>query len=208
MNTFQPQPPPHQTGPGFGPAQPHYGQPQGMPPQPYPPQHAGPPYGPPQPLLPQTGGPQGPPPHALAAPGIRLLARLIDNLITVVLIAGVVVPTASYMKSTFQPGQSGVPEVLGLLAWSLFIALFFEPLTMAMGGTIGKAICGLRVVRLATGHKLSFGHALGRWLAYLGIGMVPVLGLINVLSCTWNQPFRQCLHDKAASTVVVKRRWQ
>jgi uncharacterized RDD family membrane protein YckC len=28
--------------------------------------------------------------------------------------------------------------------------------------------------------------------------------LLNVLWCTWDQPYRQCLHDKAAKTVVVR----
>ncbi|MFK4273751.1 RDD family protein, partial [Streptomyces milbemycinicus] len=37
--------------------------------------------------------------------------------------------------------------------------------------------------------------------------IVPCCGflfwLINVLWCTWDRPYRQCLHDKAAKTVVV-----
>jgi hypothetical protein len=37
--------------------------------------------------------------------------------------------------------------------------------------------------------------------------LVPCVGvlfwLFNVLYCTWDQPYRQCLHDKAARTVVV-----
>ncbi|MER6050400.1 RDD family protein [Streptomyces sp. NPDC020883] len=164
--------------------------------------------GQPQAGHPQMGRPQGPPPQALAVPGMRLLARFIDYLVIGVLIAGAWVPANIWMYSTFKPGDGrGVPVVLGLFAWTLLVGLFFEPLTTAMGGTLGKAICGLRVVHVETGNKLGFGHALGRWLAYLGIGMVPVLGLINVLSCIWNEPFRQCMHDRAANTAVVKRRW-
>lgn len=160
-------------------------------------------------MHPHMGRPQGPPPQALAVPGMRLLARFIDYLIIGVLIAGAWVPTNIWMYSTFKPGDGrGAPVVLGLCAWTLLVGLFFEPLTMAMGGTVGKAICGLRVVHVETGNKLGFGHALGRWLAYLGIGMVPVLGLISVLSCIWNEPFRQCMHDRAANTAVLKRRWQ
>ncbi|MFF2812227.1 RDD family protein [Streptomyces sp. NPDC058000] len=221
MSTFQSPPPPNQPGPGFGPAQPQYGQPpygqqqygqpQGapVPPQPYPPQAPVPPYGAPQPLQPQMGRPQGPPPQALAVPGLRLLARFIDYLIILVLTLGVWIAVYAWMKSAFKSGDSGLmPTALSLIAWEVLVLLLFEPLTMAMGGTLGKAICGLRVVHIETGNKLGFGHALGRWLCYLGIGMVPILGLINVLSCIWNEPFRQCMHDKAANTVVVKRRWQ
>ncbi|WP_235094525.1 MULTISPECIES: RDD family protein [Streptomyces] len=152
--------------------------------------------------------PQGPPPQALAVPGMRLLARFIDSLITSTLTLGVWIATSAWLYSLKGEDSRGTPVALILIAWELLVILFFEPLTTAMGGTIGKAICGLRVVHVETGNKLGFGHALGRWLAYLGIGMVPVLGLINVLSCIWNEPFRQCMHDRAANTAVVKRRWQ
>jgi hypothetical protein len=37
--------------------------------------------------------------------------------------------------------------------------------------------------------------------------VVPCCGfifwLINVLWCTWDDPYHQCIHDKAAKTVVV-----
>ncbi|MFG2138845.1 RDD family protein [Streptomyces sp. NPDC048650] len=156
-------------------------------------------------MPPQPGQPQGPPPQALAVPGMRLLARFIDQLIITVMLVGAVVLTTAFLRD-FKDAE--VPAVTLMLAWLLFAGLFFEPLTTAKGGTLGKAICGLRVVHLETGRKIGFGTALGRWLAYLGMGIVPVLGLINVLSCLWTEPFRQCRHDKAARTVVVKRRWQ
>ncbi|MEU9113491.1 RDD family protein [Streptomyces sp. NPDC048483] len=210
MNNFQPPPPPGNPHPGFGPAQPQYGPPQAVPPQPIPhqpvaPQAGAPFYAPPQPLPPQTMQPQGPPRQALAVPGLRLLARFIDSVIISAMLVVAVRLTTGFLH---HHPEAEVPVVAAMLAWLLFAAVLFEPLTTAMGGTLGKAVCGLRVIRLETGRKVGFGIALGRWLAYLGMGMVPVLGLINVLSCIWNEPFRQCMHDRAANTVVVKRRWQ
>ena len=38
--------------------------------------------------------------------------------------------------------------------------------------------------------------------------MVPCCGfifwLVNVLNCTWDKPYQQCIHDKVAQTVVVE----
>ncbi|MFG2206868.1 RDD family protein [Streptomyces sp. NPDC048638] len=206
MSTFQP--PPGPPGPGYGPTQPQYGPPQGIPPQPFAPQPAAPFHAPPQSVPPQPGQPQGPPPQALADPGMRLLARFIDQLILSVLLSFGVLPVLILSRKIGLVYDEEVPLYLGALAWVLLIGLLYEPLTTARGGGPGKAICGLRVVRLETGRKIGFGTALGRWLAYLGLGMVPILGLVNVLSCTWNAPFRQCFHDKAAKTVVLKRQWQ
>ncbi|MFI9046748.1 RDD family protein [Streptomyces sp. NPDC053427] len=204
MTNFRPPPQPGDPYPGFGPAQPQYGPPQAVPPQPVPPQPVAPQYAAAFPAPPPVP-PQGPPPQALAVPGMRLLARFVDSLLITVMAVGSVGLTTKYLHHT---PEAEVPVVSALLAWLLFTGLFFEPLTTARGGTPGKALCGLRVVRLESGRKVGFGIALGRWLAYLGMGIVPVLGLVNVLSCLWNEPFRQCLHDRAATTVVVRRRWQ
>ncbi|MFJ9420166.1 RDD family protein [Streptomyces sp. NPDC101227] len=200
MTNFQQPPTPDIPSPGFAPAQAQHG-----PPQAAPPQSAAPLYAPPQFVPPQTGQPQGPPRQALAVPGLRLLARFVDSVIITVMAVGAVGLTTKFLHHN--PGAE-VPVVTAMLIWLVFVVVFFEPLTTAMGGTLGKALCGLRVVRLETGQKIGFGIALGRWFAYLGMGMVPVLGQINILSCLWNEPFRQCLHDRAANTVVIKRRWQ
>ena len=48
------------------------------------------------------------------------------------------------------------------------------------------------------------------WLAFFALVMfvvgafVPFFNLIDVLWLLWDKPYRQCLHDKFAKTVVVK----
>lgn len=37
------------------------------------------------------------------------------------------------------------------------------------------------------------------------MAVVPFLSTLNVLWCCWDQPNRQCLHDKVVSSVVVKQ---
>ncbi|CAM5711716.1 RDD domain-containing protein OS=Streptomyces glaucescens OX=1907 GN=SGLAU_13235 PE=4 SV=1 [Streptomyces glaucescens] len=48
----------------------------------------------------------------------------------------------------------------------------------------------------------SFGAALRRWLVYSVSGLLFV-GVVGVLWCLWDKPWRQCWHDKAARTFVA-----
>ena len=89
----------------------------------------------------------------------------------------------------------------------LVAVLLYEPiLTWKYGATLGKRALGLRVAVLDNGQSPSAGRAFGRWVSAIAMGFVPFLGLINVLWCLWDTPYRQCLHDKAAGTVVVNAR--
>ena len=48
----------------------------------------------------------------------------------------------------------------------------------------------------------SFGAALRRWLVYSVLGVL-VIGVLNVLWCLFDRPWRQCWHDKAARTFIA-----
>ncbi|MCA6090910.1 RDD family protein [Streptomyces sp. SCA3-4] len=143
----------------------------------------------------------GPPEEVLANPGARLGARLLDIifLILVIMILGLIVgiPVVALSDSESAGDVAFATAAIGAL-------VLYDPLmTYAYGATFGKRICGLRVARLADADKLSLGAALGRWLVYLLIGLIPFGGLVNVLSCLWDKPYRQCFHDKAVGSVVV-----
>ncbi|WP_242659127.1 RDD family protein [Thermostaphylospora chromogena] len=84
------------------------------------------------------------------------------------------------------------------------------------GRTVGKIVLGLQVAQVggATGN-LDNGAILKRAAVLWGpfvLYAIPVVGaflvlpvyLVNVLWQLWDKPLRQCLHDKAARTVVVK----
>ena len=43
-----------------------------------------------------------------------------------------------------------------------------------------------------------------RWLVEVGCGLIGVVALLDGLWQLWDQPYRQCLHDKWPQTVVVK----
>lgn len=161
----------------------------------YPP-HFHPPYIPPRP---------GPPDEALPNPAVRLAARIIDFLIILIGGGAIAIGAGMAMMALTENDSAGGAVILTAFFGSVVL---YEPLmTHAYGGTLGKRVCGLRVARVSDGLNLSLGAAFGRWAIYQLIDFVPLGGLINALSCLWDKPLRQCFHDKAASSVVVKRRW-
>ncbi|MFF4156000.1 RDD family protein [Streptomyces sp. NPDC001678] len=136
---------------------------------------------------------------------MRLGARIIDILI--ILVGGGAIAIAAGMAMMALTENDSAGGATMATAFFGTLALYEPLMTHAYGGTFGKRICGLRVARVSDGQNLSLGAAFGRWAVYQFIGIVPFGGLINALSCLWDKPLRQCFHDRAASSVVVKRRW-
>ena len=77
------------------------------------------------------------------------------------------------------------------------------------GRTLGKRALGTKVVSASDRSKVSGGAAGGRAAVFALPPIVPLVGglfaLLNELWLLWDRQ-RQCLHDKAAKTVVVKVR--
>jgi uncharacterized RDD family membrane protein YckC len=169
--------------------------------------------------------------QALASPGQRLLARIIDIAIVAVLVA---VVNAYFFRQYFQEvspqvdafmramtnGQqvsasafvlSDRARRLAIIMSVLAVALWFAyevPSHANRGQTIGKRVVGIRVARL-DGRRVTFWTATKRWLvlALPSVVLSSCIGLpfqlVDVLWCVWDRPLRQCLHDKFASTAVV-----
>lgn len=150
--------------------------------------------------------PEGMPP--LATLGQRVLARLIDTALLVVL--GLVFAVVIYGGHWNDP--QGVGFAKQLLAGVLTYAIYFvyEGFMLSRSGqTLGKSALRIRVARLADGSVP--GNA--GWLRAAVYSLPGILSsacvgvlfwLLNVLWCTWDKPYQQCLHDKAAKTVVVR----
>lgn len=221
-------PPPPPQGYPPPPAQP-YGQPYGGQQQP-----AGAGWQPPQQQWPQqqwgqpTLGPGGVP---LAGPGWRFLARLIDGFIVSLIATPLTVPIylalfkhfVAKVKAAEDAAQAGAgappPNVIDgttiklellLLGAVVLVSLLYEvPQLARWGQTLGKRVCGVRVVRQDGAPRLGFGSAILRWLGTNAGVLVPfaggIYGMIDSLWLLWDKPWQQCLHDKFAKTVVVRR---
>lgn len=169
---------------------------------------------------------------ALAEWWQRLLARLVDGVILVILTsplwAGVLLSLfrrvqrlASQYPDLGQPAaaqafNAGLSQMMaGMTGTFLLLGLAVAAVSFCYdwlqhglwGQTIGKRVMGTKVVTADTRAPIS-GQAAGtRAAVYALVPAVPSVGalfaLVNESWLLWD-PRRQCLHDKAARTVVVK----
>ncbi|MGP3950832.1 RDD family protein [Streptomyces sp. 7N604] len=147
---------------------------------------------------------EGPPQEAVPNPLRRLVARLLDGILMVAGWAAIGLLAAIVQKV----GPDAIPyqatiaivAILGAIA-----VLVYEPVTTARYGcTLGKHAMGLRVTRIRDGRSLTMSASMGRWAVHIVLGFVPFGGLLNPLWCLWDAPYRQCLHDKAVGSAVIK----
>ncbi|MFF8297410.1 RDD family protein [Streptomyces globisporus] len=152
--------------------------------------------------------------------GKRFAARLVDNLVLGAVAGAVAVPLSAQaldhidrkITAAKETGQtvtvwlldSTTGALLGaLLAAFLLLGFLLEALpTAKWGRTLGKKLFGLDVRDIESHDTPSLGAALRRWLVYGVLGLL-VLGVVNVLWCLFDRPWRQCWHDKAARTFVA-----
>lgn len=96
--------------------------------------------------------------------------------------------------------------VIFLLLLSLLLAYLYDAEMMFRSGqTFGKRIMKIRVIPLDPAQTLTRGMAFKRFLVqHAAVMFVPFLQWIDGLWQLWDKPYRQCLHDKFATTVVIK----
>ncbi|NJP68400.1 RDD family protein [Streptomyces spiramenti] len=135
----------------------------------------------------------------------RLVARIIDSLlvgIPVFLVLGAATGsfTSGYDNTD---GGSWLQQAVFLLVYFVYEGLMLT----RRGQTVGKMAMKIRVGMLDSGNTPVGNPGWRRAAIYSLPQLIPCLGflfwLVNVLFCTWDKPYRQCLHDKGAKTVVV-----
>jgi uncharacterized RDD family membrane protein YckC len=185
---------------------------------------------------PQAGGawlagPITPDGVLLANPALRLLARAIDAVCTLLITAAVgwpylrqavtmetaalgqKQPTAMVQALKALAGDSNFLdlmlryELVGLACGAVYTISFIA----AFGATPGKFAVGLRVRRWDRAGRPSIVQAMARWMTREGFSAIPFLlfgSLYWLIDTVWLlfDPRRQCLHDKMAQTVVVRVR--
>jgi uncharacterized RDD family membrane protein YckC len=157
------------------------------------------------PMTPEPYRPHRPAGPPVASFGARLGARLLDGL---VLLAVLVLAAATgVLAGALVLNSAGALAALVVVALVYAVTVFAATAILWVGGegnrpgqTLGKAACGIRVVRDdAAASRAGYGPAFGRFF----LNLVPVLGLLSCLSMLWT-PDRRCWHDTWTGTRVEK----
>ncbi|MER6627222.1 RDD family protein [Streptomyces sp. NPDC000987] len=152
--------------------------------------------------------------------GKRLVARLLDTVVVAGVTAVAAVPLGAKaldhvdekIDAAKLSGETVTVWLLdgttsaclgAVLAVLLLSGVLYEALpTAKWGRTLGKKLLGLEVRDIEAHEPPSFGAALRRWLVYSVPGVL-LIGVVGVLWCLFDRPWRQCWHDKAAHTFVA-----
>lgn len=159
-------------------------------------------------------------PGALADPGRRLGARMLDVLVMLPVFVLILAVTLAIAAPHFGPLFPGIhtnqadttvplPGIFWLeltvfacaLATGL-VMLTYETVAVAhFGRTLGMAWLHIRPVRVFGG-TLGWGRSFGRAAIFWLAGCLGWIGLLDPLWCLWDDR-RQCLHDKVADSIVI-----
>jgi uncharacterized RDD family membrane protein YckC len=152
--------------------------------------------------------------------GRRFGAALLDGILVAAVTAAAAFPFVGKATDHIQDKidaarQAGVTRQIWLvdgttggylaivLGAFLVFGLLYEALpTAKWGRTLGKKLFGLTVVDVERQDPPRFGASLRRWLVHRVLGLL-VVGVVDVLWCLFDRPWRQCWHDKAARTFVA-----
>ncbi|MGW1711559.1 RDD family protein [Streptomyces sp. NPDC002206] len=131
----------------------------------------------------------------------RGMAVLIDLVIAVAVILGPLIALDRILVAASED-DVWLPSAA---VWSLAFLLLYSPLSVSRwGGTVGKRLLGMEVVRNADGGRLSYGAALVRHLSNLAVNTVPVF-MVAHMTVTNLSPKRQGLPDRLVGSKVVMR---
>ncbi len=160
----------------------------------------------------------------LADFGERFVAYLLDSLImgAIVLVptvGGMVLVVATFLNQAQTTDYRGQPTISTAVFLSYFLVILalipFQILVhylyqvsyqIRRGQTVGKRVMKIKIVSLADGTPMGVTAARKRWLLGSVAAMVGPFAYIDGLWQLWDQPYKQCLHDKWAQTVVVRVR--
>lgn len=159
----------------------------------------------------------GPGQYALAAPGTRLGAVLVDGLVGflafIPIFIGLAMNEGSPSDHTYPVGHEAGPTAMSLVMMGLGAVLLLGlmiwqlVLLSSKGQTLGKKVLGIRIVRFDTEANPGFVQAVLMRSVVPGlIGSVPIIGgifsLVDV--CYIFREDRRCIHDLMANTKVVQ----
>jgi uncharacterized RDD family membrane protein YckC len=159
----------------------------------------------------------------LASAGSRILARIIDFCIAVVLSLPVTVTLLLvahrhdhayvdqlrlHAKTTYRTlgmDALGIALWAGALAVVLLTAVVFEAYRLPRTGqTTGRRLVGVQVVTAGNALEPSGGAAGARALMFWLFALIPVVDVLALGGILWGRPYRQGLHEKLSGTLSIR----
>ncbi|MEU7291705.1 RDD family protein [Streptomyces exfoliatus] len=137
----------------------------------------------------------------------RCVAVAVDLPVAVVVLLGPLLGL-DRMLEAFAVPDDAVRTVwrVAVGVWPLAFVLGYSPVCVSRwGGTLGKRVLGMEVVRVRDGGRLGYGPAVLRHVTNLVANLVPVFLVPHVSAMTLS-PKRQGFHDRAAGSAVIHRR--
>lgn len=159
----------------------------------------------------------------LASAGSRILARIIDLCIAVVLSLPVTVTLLLvahrhdhayveqlrlHAKTTYR--TLGM-DAMGIGLWAaavvvvLITAIIIESYRLPRNGqTTGRRLVGVQVVTAGTAEDVPGGAAATRAFLFWVLALIPVVDVLALGGILWGRPYRQGLHEKVSRTLSIR----
>jgi uncharacterized RDD family membrane protein YckC len=148
----------------------------------------------------------------------RLVAYIVDSVVFGVAMTVPMLLIAALLFtpyfSSLEPGRID-PVTIALLEFGLFALIvplyivasyvYFVRMCHKSGQTVGKRVMKIRIVRASDGGPIDLRASRRRWIVqHVSAFFAFYFSYADGLWQLWDQPHRQCLHDKCAETVVVQ----
>lgn len=147
--------------------------------------------------------------RVLARSGMRVIARVLDTLM-ILLIWSLVAVLAGGSTTTADGSDADGGAFLVVALINLVVAFVLDPvLTRYKGGSPMKLAFRFRVVRADDGLPVGWSHAIRRWLVPMPLLAIPlglfaaVIAIAISLAFIFTKPLRQAVWDLIGKTIVV-----
>ena len=159
----------------------------------------------------------------LASAGSRILARIIDLCIAVVLSLPATVTLMliahrhdhAYVNSLRLHAKTTYRtlgmDAMGITLWAatvavvLLTAIIFEAYRLPRTGqTTGRRMVGVQVVTAGTAEEVSAGAAATRAFLFWLLVLIPVVDVLALGGILWGRPYRQGFHEKLSRTLTIR----
>jgi len=131
--------------------------------------------------------------------GIRFAAKFLDGVI--IGVPGWILQFGTIALFNNEPDTATIAMLVGWLVSMILNITYYTWMHGKWGATVGKMACGLRVVT-ASGGKISYGLAAGRFFAEMVSGIILYIGYIMAAF----DDERRALHDRICNTRVIRTR--